>query len=128
MAGESARLDRGRRQAHAPPAGQALADLRGGAMSEAQTQADEIAPSDSTDPIVITGVGLLTPLGLTAEATWAAVRAGQCGVGALTAMATLLPPGSSRGQVADLPDTFEPNLPREVRYPVSYTHLRAHET
>ncbi|HZL37188.1 MAG TPA: beta-ketoacyl-[acyl-carrier-protein] synthase family protein [Tepidisphaeraceae bacterium] len=85
-------------------------------MSEAQTQADEIAPSDSTDPIVITGVGLLTPLGLTAEATWAAVRAGQCGVGALPAMEQLLPPGSSGGQVADLPDTFEPNLPREVRY------------
>ena len=34
--------------------------------------------------VVITGMGAVTPLGLTAADTWQAVRAGQCGIGPIT--------------------------------------------
>ena len=34
--------------------------------------------------VVVTGVGLLTPLGIGTEETWAAVRAGQSGIGPIT--------------------------------------------
>jgi len=32
----------------------------------------------------VTGVGLLTPLGIGTETTWAAIRAGECGIGPIT--------------------------------------------
>src|SRR5580692_11512159 len=67
-------------------------------------------------PIVISGAGLVTPLGLSREATWDAVRAGRCGLGLLTAIEQQLPLGSTGGQAPDLPESFEPNQPREVRY------------
>jgi 3-oxoacyl-[acyl-carrier-protein] synthase II len=66
--------------------------------------------------IVITGTGLITPLGLTRDATWEAVCAGRCGMGAMSAMESVLPPGRDGGQVPDLPPDFEPSLPREARY------------
>ena len=34
--------------------------------------------------VVVTGVGLLTPLGIGTEATWEAIRAGKCGIGPIT--------------------------------------------
>jgi 3-oxoacyl-[acyl-carrier-protein] synthase II len=34
--------------------------------------------------VVVTGVGLLTPLGIGTEASWEAIRAGQCGIGPIT--------------------------------------------
>lgn len=34
--------------------------------------------------VVITGLGAVTPLGLTAPDSWQAVRAGVCGVGLIT--------------------------------------------
>ena len=34
--------------------------------------------------VVVTGLGLVTPVGLTVESTWAALMAGQSGVGYLT--------------------------------------------
>jgi 3-oxoacyl-[acyl-carrier-protein] synthase II len=34
--------------------------------------------------VVVTGVGLLTPLGIGSEATWQAIRAGQSGIGPIT--------------------------------------------
>ena len=34
--------------------------------------------------VVITGMGAVTPLGLTVADTWQAVRAGQCGIGPIT--------------------------------------------
>jgi 3-oxoacyl-[acyl-carrier-protein] synthase II len=34
--------------------------------------------------VVVTGVGLLTPLGIGTEATWEAIRAGRCGIGPIT--------------------------------------------
>lgn len=66
--------------------------------------------------IVIAGAGLVTPLGLSREATWDAVRAGKCGLGPLTAIEQALPPGSTGGQAPELPTDFQPDQPREVRY------------
>ncbi len=37
-----------------------------------------------TRRVVVTGVGLLTPLGIGTEASWEAVRAGKCGIGTIT--------------------------------------------
>jgi 3-oxoacyl-[acyl-carrier-protein] synthase II len=34
--------------------------------------------------VVVTGVGLLTPLGVGTEASWEAIRAGKCGIGPIT--------------------------------------------
>jgi 3-oxoacyl-[acyl-carrier-protein] synthase II len=69
-----------------------------------------------TDPIVITGAGLITPLGLSRAATWEAVRAGRCGMGPMPAMESPLPAGADGGQAPDLPADFAPQLPRESRY------------
>lgn len=66
--------------------------------------------------IVISGAGLVTPLGLSLETTWESVRAGRCGLGPLAAMEQPLAPGSTGGQAPDLPADFEPGQPREVRY------------
>ena len=37
-----------------------------------------------TRRVVVTGVGLLTPLGIGTEASWEAIRAGECGIGPIT--------------------------------------------
>ena len=66
--------------------------------------------------IVITGTGLITPLGLTRDQTWLAVLAGKSGFGPLTALEQQLPPGRDGGQCPPLPEDFAPNRPREVRY------------
>lgn len=34
--------------------------------------------------VVITGLGAVTPLGLTMEESWQAVRRGECGIGPIT--------------------------------------------
>ncbi|MDB5290347.1 MAG: putative 3-oxoacyl-[acyl-carrier-protein] synthase [Phycisphaerales bacterium] len=66
--------------------------------------------------ILITGAGLVTPLGLTRESTWEAVRAGRCGLGTLGAIEQPLPPESTGGQAPDLPETSDSAASREVRY------------
>lgn len=65
---------------------------------------------------MISGAGLVTPLGLDRQTTWRAVLAGRCGMGPLSAMESTLPPGADGGQAPDLPFDFEPDLPREARY------------
>ncbi|HWE97288.1 MAG TPA: beta-ketoacyl-[acyl-carrier-protein] synthase family protein [Tepidisphaeraceae bacterium] len=67
-------------------------------------------------PILITGAGLVTPLGLTREATWQAVRAGRCGLGPLSAIEQPLPEASTGGQAPDLSEAGDPRASREVRY------------
>lgn len=67
-------------------------------------------------PVVITGAGLVTSLGLTRHSTWQAVLAGRCGMGTMPAMECSLPPDRDGGQAPDLPADFEPAKPREVRY------------
>ena len=72
-------------------------------------------------PIVITGVGLATSLGITAEETWAGVLQSRDSLGAMPALespAPARPDGNSKGgyQAAPLPADFAADLPREVRY------------
>src|SRR5687768_3770424 len=69
-----------------------------------------------TEPIVITGAAAVTCLGVTRKETWAAVRAGRCGMRPLTALESPLPPEKLGGQALDLPADYRPNDPREIRY------------
>ncbi len=66
--------------------------------------------------IVITGAGLISPLGLSRQATWEAVLQGRCGIGRLSAVESVLPPGADGGQAPDLPSDESSDQPREVRY------------
>jgi 3-oxoacyl-[acyl-carrier-protein] synthase II len=72
--------------------------------------------SPNLHQVVITGAGLVTPLGLSRDATWQKVLQGQCGIGPMSAMESALPSGADGGQAPDLPADFEPGLPRESRY------------
>jgi 3-oxoacyl-(acyl-carrier-protein) synthase len=69
-----------------------------------------------TEDIVITGAAMITPLGLTRHATWNAVKRGQCGIGAMSAMEQPLPDGRDGGQAPNLPGDTDAASPREVRY------------
>ena len=69
------------------------------------------------DPVVITGAGMVTCLGLDRHATWAAVRQGRCGMGPLTAMEQPLPAGRDGGQAPDLPADESPAEPRRGPLP-----------
>ncbi len=68
------------------------------------------------DAVVITGAGLVTPLGLTRDQTWRAIQAKHCGIGPLCALEQPEPVFKGGGQAPDLPTDFAPGEPREVRY------------
>ena len=72
--------------------------------------------SAAPDSIVITGIGLASPLGLNVADTWQNVVAGRCGIAPAPAMDGPLPPGADAGQCPDLPADFAPGLPRADRY------------
>jgi 3-oxoacyl-[acyl-carrier-protein] synthase II len=72
--------------------------------------------ASTSEPIVITGMGLITALGLTGAQTWAAVCEARSGMGPMPALEQPLPPGQSGGQCPDLPADFAAGLPREARY------------
>ena len=55
--------------------------------------------------VVITGLGAVTPLGLTAGESWRAVRKGVCGVGPITAY----DPAGMKVQLAAEVKGFDPN-------------------
>lgn len=69
-----------------------------------------------SDPIVITGAGMITCLGLDRRAVWREVRQGRCGMGPLTALEQPAPDGKHGGQAPELPADESPGSPREVRY------------
>ncbi|QOV91810.1 beta-ketoacyl-[acyl-carrier-protein] synthase family protein [Humisphaera borealis] len=73
-------------------------------------------PDPYLDPIVITGAGMVTCLGLDRQSTWEAVRQGRCGIGPLTALEQPAPDGKHGGQAPELPVDESPGEPREVRY------------
>jgi 3-oxoacyl-[acyl-carrier-protein] synthase II len=75
-----------------------------------------MADAPAFDNIVITGAAAATSLGLNRDETWAAVRAGRCGMGAMSALESPLPPGKDGGQAIGLPPDYRPHEPREVRY------------
>lgn len=70
----------------------------------------------SHEDILITGAGLATSLGLSRQATFAAMLQGRCGIGPAPAMEATFAPDPGSGQAPDLPEDFSPGLPREVRY------------
>lgn len=70
----------------------------------------------SNESIVVTGMGLATSLGATAEATWQSVVAGRSGAGPMSEIESPLPEGRDGCQAVDLPADYQPSLPREVRY------------
>jgi 3-oxoacyl-[acyl-carrier-protein] synthase II len=72
--------------------------------------------SDDSPQVVITGAGLVTPLGISREQTWRAVLEMRCGIGAMPAMESPLPLGADGGQAPDLPPDFCRDLPRGTRY------------
>ena len=65
--------------------------------------------------IVITGMGLVTALGLTVDETWTAVRAGRCGIGPLTALESSHDASCAGGQAPDL-SSRSSRRRREVAY------------
>jgi 3-oxoacyl-[acyl-carrier-protein] synthase II len=83
-------------------------------MSNVPTDISRLTVTD--EPVVITGIGLATSLGLTADETWTAILANRCGAGPMDALEQPLPPGRDGCQASPLPDDYEPTLPREVRY------------
>lgn len=69
-----------------------------------------------TDPIVITGTGLVTSLGLSSEETWRNVLVARPSLGPMPVLETPAPDGKGGYQAVDLPVDFAPESPREVRY------------
>ena len=67
------------------------------------------------DSIVLTGVGLCTSLGISAETTWQAMLRDETGMAVLTEVESILPVGSVGGQALELPSQYRPDLPREAR-------------
>ncbi len=68
------------------------------------------------DPIVITALAAVTPLGLTAAETWAALLAGRDALGPMGALEQPSPDHKGGYQAPDLPADFAPHLTREARY------------
>lgn len=68
------------------------------------------------DSIVITGMGAVAPMALSADALWDAVAQCRCGMSPLTAVESALPAGSDGGEAPALPFDYLPGEPREVRY------------
>ncbi|MDX1563909.1 MAG: beta-ketoacyl-[acyl-carrier-protein] synthase family protein [Phycisphaeraceae bacterium] len=66
--------------------------------------------------MVVTGVGLVTALGLSVSESWAAICEGRNGLGPMPALEQAPSPDKGGGQAPDLPDDFAPELPREARY------------
>ncbi len=67
-----------------------------------------------TEPVVITGIGLITALGTGAEKTWEAIKEGRSGIRRITRFDPNLFPSQIAGEV----DDFDPEAfidPREVR-------------
>jgi 3-oxoacyl-[acyl-carrier-protein] synthase II len=73
-----------------------------------------------TTGVVITGVGLVSSLGLCASETWEGVKSGKPGMGTMPALEQGPSggnrPGGNGGQAPDLPEAWMPGWPREVRY------------
>jgi 3-oxoacyl-[acyl-carrier-protein] synthase II len=72
--------------------------------------------SKQQEQIVVTGVGLVTALGITAEETWRGVLAGKPALGQMPALEIPPPPEKGGYQAMDLPIDFAPKLEREARY------------
>ncbi len=70
----------------------------------------------SGSQIVITGIGAVASLGLSADEIWRAVVEGRSGLGPMPALEQRPSLDKGGGQATDLPDGFDPRLPRAARY------------
>jgi 3-oxoacyl-[acyl-carrier-protein] synthase II len=80
-----------------------------------------------TEPVVITGIGLITALGTGAEKSWAAMKEGRSGIRRITYFDPTPFPSQIAGEVHD----FEPEAfidPREVRKMDRYVQFAAAAT
>lgn len=75
---------------------------------------DRLAP-DTACQVVVTGSGLVSPLGIDRQATWRRICDGQTGLGPLTALEQQPPDLKDGGQAPDMPGRSS-DEPREVRY------------
>lgn len=72
--------------------------------------------SATGQPIVITGAGLATSLGLSRAEVWSAIRAGRDGIAPLRAVESELNPNKGGGEVPPLPGAGDVHAHREVVY------------
>ncbi len=80
-----------------------------------------------TEPVVITGIGLITALGIGAEKSWEAIKEGKSGIRRITRFDPLPFPSQIAGEV----DNFDPEAfidPREVRKMDRYVQFAAAAT
>ncbi len=81
----------------------------------------------ATEPVVITGIGLITALGVGAEETWAAIKEGKSGIRRITRFDPSPFPSQIAGEALD----FDPEQwidPREARKMDRYTQMAAAAT
>ncbi len=81
----------------------------------------------ATEPVVITGIGLITALGTGVEKTWAGIKKGQSGIRRITCFDPTPFPSQIAGEVPD----FDPEAfidPREVRKMDRYVQFAAAAT
>ena len=69
--------------------------------------------------VVITGLGAVTPLGLTMQDSWDAAKRGECGIGPITQYDTTGQKVTLAGEVKG----FDPLTFLDKKEAVSYTHL-----
>jgi len=80
-----------------------------------------------TEPVVITGIGLITALGTGVEKSWEAIKAGKSGIRRITRFDPTPFPSQIAGEVDDFdPETFID--PREARKMDRYTQFAAAAT
>jgi 3-oxoacyl-[acyl-carrier-protein] synthase II len=65
---------------------------------------------------VVTGVGVISAMGLSLDETWAGILAGRAAIGPLTQIEPELHADKTGGEAPPLPADFHADLPREVRY------------
>lgn len=102
-----------------PPPHARLSETKRGSrrMTTQQTSLDANSATSRPGGIVITGMGLITALGLDCATTWRRVREGASGIGQLTALEQQPKEPKGGGQVPDLPDDQrDRGEPREVAY------------
>jgi 3-oxoacyl-[acyl-carrier-protein] synthase II len=76
----------------------------------------------NTRKVVITGMGLVTPVGLNRDDSWAAMIAGKCGIGPITAFDT----EAFRTRISGAVDEFDPHVvmePKEARKADRFTQF-----
>ncbi|MBA2115733.1 beta-ketoacyl-[acyl-carrier-protein] synthase family protein [Bremerella alba] len=64
---------------------------------------------DAKDPVVITGIGLITSVGKDRESTWASIQRGTCGIRRMTGISPI-EDNLVLGAPVDLPEGYEPRL------------------